>query len=378
MFAVFAALLSAGDMVFGDFVDGLIPSWHLTLSGTGTHVVWILLIGWASAGLLTYALQPDRRRVIADAEAGGPATAGADEGWFAAKLIAPGRSESRRWFGYVEAMVVLVPLTVLLALFVGFQFAYMFRGAAQIDVPGVTYAEYARAGFFQLLWVAVLVVAVVWLAICAAAGQSSGRRDLAFKIVCSLMIVLTGVILVSALKRLGLYEQAYGFTRLRLLSHVFTLWVAAVLALLLAQVHWTRRHLFLSGSIALAFVALFALNAINPDAYIARKDLDRAVAGRAGAETVTGKSEQLDYLSELSADAIPVIADRYRPKPGSLKDASRGFDHTLLSLLCAQTRSVPRSWREWNLGRRRADDAARDIYGLDRNECVYRARTFDD
>ena len=78
-----------------------------------------------------------------------------------------------------------------------------------LDTAGLTYAEYARSGFAQLLAVAALTFAVIaaarrWAAAAAAAALLAA------------LCVLTLVVLASALKRLGLYEETYGFTRLRL------------------------------------------------------------------------------------------------------------------------------------------------------------------
>lgn len=52
------------------------------------------------------------------------------------------------------------PIAVLYLLFSAIQIVYLFIGNMQLPA-GVTYAEYARRGFFQLLFVCVLNLAAV-------------------------------------------------------------------------------------------------------------------------------------------------------------------------------------------------------------------------
>jgi hypothetical protein len=62
-----------------------------------------------------------------------------------------------------------------------------------------------------------------------------------------------------------------------------------------------RRDRLATGAIAAAFVVVLALNVINPDALIARVNIDRAIAG--------ARDLDIEYLSTLSTDAVPAILD---------------------------------------------------------------------
>jgi hypothetical protein len=275
VFAIFALLLGAGDAAFADFLDSVFPRVDISLGSTGQHVLWIAAATWVAAGLIAFAASPAKTEPAAGA---------------------PPRRFSR--FGHVELMIVLGSVTALFALFVIFQFAYFFGGESHLRVSGLTYAQYAREGFFQLLAVAVLTALLVRVAMHISAADRGTRRHLAFQALCTVLIALTGVILLSALKRLGLYEQAYGWTRMRFLSHAFCYLVAAVLILLAAQLYWSRRHVLLAGTIGAGFLTLTAVNAVNPDAYIAKRNI-----GAFKCDSRTG----LGYLSELSADAVPSV-----------------------------------------------------------------------
>ena len=137
----------------------------------------------------------------------------------------------------------------------------------------------------------------------------------------------------SALHRMNLYQQAYGFTRLRLLVDAFEGWLGlVVLALLVAGVGlrgwWLPRMALLSGA-----AVLLALAIANPDAWIARHNIDRYQA--------TGKVDW-SYLRGLSADAAPtLVALPPEQAACALGDPS----------------PEPDSWTSWNLSRSRAADA---------------------
>ena len=99
--------------------------------------------------------------------------------------------------------------------FVALQFTTLFGGERHVlDTAGLTYAEYARSGFGQLLAVAALTLAVV-----AAARRWARDDGILLNALLAALCLLTLVVLISALKRLGLYEETFGFTRLRLAAH---------------------------------------------------------------------------------------------------------------------------------------------------------------
>src|SRR4029078_7451345 len=118
------------------------------------------------------------------------------------------------------ALMCVVALVVLVGVLWALRFATLCgRRRHVLDTAGLTYAEYARSGFAQLMVVAALTLAVAAAARRRAPG--SGAPDAA-------LCVLTLVVLASALKRLGLYEETFGFTRLRFAAHVSLLLFGAV------------------------------------------------------------------------------------------------------------------------------------------------------
>lgn len=169
---------------------------------------------------------------------------------------------------------------------------------------GLTYAEYARQGFFQLVIVTVLVLAVV--AAARRYAPSGSRADrVTVRVLLGLLSALTLVVVGVALRRLYLYEETFGWTRLRLWVHAFELWLGVVVVLVAVagvvrgRVPWLPRAVAASGA-----VAMIVLAALNPDLFIAEHNVAR--------HTQTGRIDVL-YLRGLSADAVPAL-DRL-PEP---------------------------------------------------------------
>jgi hypothetical protein len=201
----------------------------------------------------------------------------------------PQPREPRRRIGPAECAVALAVVDLVFAAFVAVQVAVLFGGDDHVlRTAGLTYAEYAREGFGQLLAVTVLTLAL------AAAAIRWTRPGLAPRAALGVLVALTLVVLASALHRLGLYEDAFGLTRLRLAAHAFMLWLGAVLALLLVAVALRSGGWLPRTVTALAGASLVAFSLANPDALIASNNDDRG------------------YLRGLSADAAPTLVAKGR------------------------------------------------------------------
>jgi two-component system, OmpR family, sensor histidine kinase BaeS len=227
----------------------------------------------------------------------------------------------------------LAPVLVVNAVFAAFlvaQAAAIFGGHGYVErTTGLTYADYVHQGFGQLTVATALILLVVWAAARKAPRASSADR-LRVRASLGALCLQTLVVVASALHRMSLYQDAYGFTQLRLLVDVFEGWLGLlVLAVVTAGVAlraaWLPRFALLSGA-----VALLALAAINPDAWIAEHNLDRYAA--------TGRVDWT-YLRTLSDDAVPVLA---KLPAGQRRCALAGL------------KAPSDGWLEWNLGRHRA------------------------
>jgi hypothetical protein len=232
-----------------------------------------------------------------------------------------------------------IPLALLDALFLAFvvvQLAVLFGGHEHVlRTAGLTYAEYARQGFWQLLAAAALTFAVVGAATLLADAPRRSQR-LLLRVLLGVLCALTIVVVVSALRRLLLYEEAFGLTRLRLLAEAASLWFGALFALVLAAglIAPVRREL---ARIAIGVTAagLIVFGLANPDGLIAERNVERW--------RETGRLD-VAYLQTLSADAAPVLAEL----PHALRRRA-------LAPLAARLRKGE-PWSSYNLSRERARD----------------------
>jgi hypothetical protein len=235
-----------------------------------------------------------------------------------------------------------IPLALLVLLFASFvvvQLTVLFGGHDHVlTTAGLTYAEYARQGFWELLAAAVLTLGVI-----GGAALSSETPRLAHRLLLRALLgalcALTLVILLSALHRLRLYEDAFGLTRLRLGAEATALWLGGAFALVLvAGVAHGVRHRLPSIAVGGTAVAFIAFSLANPDGLIARRNVDHwHDSGRIDVE----------YLSGLSADAVPALIEL--PHPLREQALARA----------AGKLAAGEPWSSANLSRRRASDALR-------------------
>ncbi len=239
----------------------------------------------------------------------------------------------------VEWLVPIAVLDVLFLSFVTVQLTVLFGGHRHVlDTAGLTYAEYARSGFGQLVVVTLLTLSVVAATVRWAPRDTWSHR-IVLRLLLGVLCALALVVVASALYRLHLYEEAFGFTRLRLFMNAFETWLGAVVVLVLAAGVRLRATWLARALVASAAAGLLVLGAVDPDGFVAERNIDRYRA--------TGKLD-VGYLQQLSADAVPAV-DRL-PEP---------LRSCVLSGMPAAS-PAPTRWGGWNLGRSRAVELLRD------------------
>jgi hypothetical protein len=151
-------------------------------------------------------------------------------------------------------------------------------------------------------------LALVLVLLLDAVRRGGDRRgDLLFRALAGLTIALLVVVMVSAVQRMRLYVDEFGLSELRLYTTVFMVWLAIVFAWFCATTLRGEGKRFAIGALGAAFATLLALNALNPDALIARVNLERPP---------TARPVDVDYLLSLSADAAPTLITAIASLPG--------------------------------------------------------------
>lgn len=308
---LFGGLFVAADAVFKQLITSALPTLDATVV---ERVVVIAVWGWLAGGLL--------RDLLASRE---------DNEDLSSALV------RRPRFGTLEIGVALAFLDLLFLAFVVVQFRYLFGGSALVQSQAhLTYAEYARHGFFELVAVAGLTLPVLLLADWTLGPDGRGRRG--FRWLAGTLLALLGIVIASALERMRLYVQHYGLTELRLYASGLIVWLAVVSAWFAITVLRGRRHAFAVGALVTGFAATFALNVLSPDALIARTNVSRPVV-------------DVSYLAGLSDDAVPTLVSQLSILPAEQR--------TELARSLLKRDVVTGDWRAWNVSRWHAADVLR-------------------
>jgi len=246
---VFGLLFANADPVFGSLVA--LP--NLQLDTIASHLFIVGFVTWATAGWLygAFATVPPAREA---------------------------RGASSLSLGTLDVTAVLGGLVALFAAFVAVQVGWLFGGERLVrSTTGLGYAEYARHGFFELVWVSLLVLPVLLgtRALVRDADTAAVRRH---KLLAVPLLVLVGGVMASALGRMALYVHYYGPSTARLYATVFMGWLAIVFAWFGLTILRGRTRDFAAGMTITGFLTLAGLNVVNPEALVARASIDRAAA----------------------------------------------------------------------------------------------------
>ncbi|MFC3891530.1 DUF4153 domain-containing protein [Lentzea rhizosphaerae] len=309
---VFGSLLAGADKGFNDFLEGLIPDLEIGVYVRMGFFGVVAALGALGACYLV-AAPP---KINEDAE---------------------GKPGSLRLKDYGLPVGVLV---LLFTGFVGTQLAVLFGGEAYVmKTAGVTFAEYARSGFWQLLWVAILTLGVI-AGVAHFAVKKTTRDQLWLRVLLGSLAVLTLVIVASALSRMWFYQQAYGWTVLRLLVSSCEIWLAVVYLMVIAGGITLRANWLPKAIVGTGAAFLLVVMVMNPERVVADYNVSRFEAT---------KKIDTRYLSQLSEDAVPALV--------RLPEHERNCS---LQWLKNRT-NVEQDWREFNLARHNAWESLESV-----------------
>jgi two-component system, OmpR family, sensor histidine kinase BaeS len=301
---VFGLLFASADALFAEWADAIVPDLELESFVLRTFIG--VAVGGVVLAAAYLALNPPR--------------------------VDRPREDARPVARPFEWLAPVLVVDAVFAAFLVAQATVIFGGHDYLRrTTGLTYAEYVHEGFGQLTVATALTLLVIWAAARKAPRSTAGDR-LRLRAALGLLCAQTLVVVASALYRMHVYQEAYGFTELRLVVDVFEGWLGLLILAVMAagvtlKAAWLPRFALLSGA-----CLIVALAAINPDAWIAQRNVDRYEE--------TGKLDWA-YLQGLSDDAVPVLV--------TLPDDVRAC------VLDGREQSSD-DWLEWNLGRWRAAD----------------------
>jgi hypothetical protein len=296
---VFGALFAAADPVFDSYVP------RLTLDD---------LPGRIAVGVLIAAV------AVASLQLARTATPWADAKAPAGKPATP-----------AEWLVPVVALDLVVLAFLAVQVSALTRGHAYVQAAtGLTYAKYARQGFGHLVAATALTLVVVAVA-ARRAPLGTATERLRARIALGALCLGTLGVVASALRRMALYVDAYGLTRLRLLSTWGEVTMGVILVLVLvAGVRW-RGGWLPRATVHVVAAAMLSLALVNADSLVVRYN---------AAATDLPDGLDVSYVWGLSADAVPAIDALDEP------ERSEAFAHLGVAGV--------EGFADWSYGRARA------------------------
>jgi len=209
------------------------------------------------------------------------------------------RAKPKQNYDGIIVFVFLLMNNLLFVSFIIIQLEYLFGGAEVIRNTPFTYAEYAHRGFYEF-WVTVILVSIIIIYTDYRLREQKGHVRRMVEYAWIAMIGQTLVIIASGLKRIIVYEEAYGYTYLRILVALFLLWMAGAFILFtLKIIRFKSLSWLISSGLCLSFVFLVFVSTFSIDKFIARKNIDRYLK--------QGKELDIEYLSYLSTDVYSEI-----------------------------------------------------------------------
>lgn len=313
LLAIFTILFMSADLTFSRYA---LEAFNIFSASTLGHLLIIFLFSWATTGLL--AGVGDRHFLINNERKA---------------LLNLGTEDTAVFLGWLAALFLV---------FVYLQLGYLFGGRETIEATiGLTRADYARRGFFELLIVAGLTLALL----IAVAETNCNKR--VFRPLAGLLIACVMIILASAAQRMWLYVIEFGLSIDRITAIAVMMWLAVGLMLFVFTVLRGRTKDFAAGLTTIGILAAFLFALSNPAAIVTGVNIDRAISN--------GRTVDVGYLFLLGADAIPTLVNNIDKLSFNTRCLTAS---SLLNRWSSSTEQRERlDWRWWNASHSAANKA---------------------
>lgn len=326
---VFGALLASADQGFSRLLAG-VTHWNADrLLGQGfTLAFWMALAG----GLVYPALMTLRPTLFPEKELNVPR------------------------LGLIEIGLPLGSLAALFIVFVMTQLPYFLSGTALPD--GLTFAEYIRKGFGEMMTVAFLTLALLLSA--HGLTREDIRVRLSYRLLNLAVLFPLALVILSAANRWRLYTLAYGLSDIRVLGAAFLTWVTLALAWLAWGLWRSDLKRFAYPALLMGFSTLLVTTALNPAALIARVNIARQTGQVTNDLRTQPQQANVDELLGLGAGAVPEVVAHLDTLT---RDCQRkcANDRQMIIDSLHDSYDTPRDWRGWNAAQAQAHAAVKTL-----------------
>lgn len=240
-------------------------------------------------------------------------------------------------FDSITAITILILINFVYFVFVVIQFKYFFSNGL---VAGMTYADYARRGFFELV-IILLINWTILIGFLKLVKEDRALPRMMLKVLHSVLIMMSAIMLASAFQRLSLYEAAYGFTLDRLLAHGFMIFLMIIFAYTLIRV-WIERISLLHFYLIIGLIFYTVLNVVNLEQIVVDQNIERYED--------TGKID-IYYLNSLSYTGWNGLIEFYEIEPDF-----EGLKDILIERKRLIGNDTSDSWQSFNFAKKTVTD----------------------
>jgi len=254
-----------------------------------------------------------------------------------------------KWKLFFDPVILLTILILINAIYVTFsiiQFAYLFGGSSFVLPSSYTYAEYARRGFFELIVVSIINFGILIFGI-TFVKKDSKRIFVAIRTFLTFLGIFTFILLISAFYRMLVYEQAYGFTYLRIFVQTFMIMLFFLFVINIIYI-WYPKLPIIKSYFIISLAIYIIMNFANIDIMVAKNNINRYF-----------KTGQIDvvYLKGLSYDAIPEMQRLLILGRGSSDSEEKQIAEEILEYFKERKLDLKnqKSWQSYNISKYKAE-----------------------
>ncbi|MCL5071126.1 MAG: DUF4173 domain-containing protein [Actinobacteria bacterium] len=253
------------------------------------------------------------------------------------------------WKLFLDPIVLLTILILINAIYTIFsfvQFAYLFGGSSYILPSTFSYAEYARRGFAELIIVTIINFGILIFGI-TFVKKDSKKIFVTLRAFLTLLVVFTFILLISAFYRMLVYEQAYGFTYLRIFVQAFMVMLFFLFIINIIYI-WYQKLPIVKSYFIISLAIYIIINFANVDIIIAKNNINRYFE--------TGQIDMV-YLKGLSYDAVPEIQKLFMAVKGSpdLKEKQMSEEISEYFKESKSDLKNQKSWQSYNISKYKAE-----------------------
>ena len=253
-------------------------------------------------------------------------------------------NDKKKDIKFNNVLTIKLLVTVLNVIYIIFDFIQIKSLMLHNVTSGINFADYARQGFFELMFVSLINLVVL---LCSKKFDVKDNKDQKYiNINGVIMVILTLIIIASSFMRMNLYEAAYGYTVLRLLVYVSLITEALLMIPTIMYIFNSKFNIVKSYMIII--VSIYCLiNFMNIDYVIAYRNVNKYYSD---------KKIDLNYLANFRSDNVPVLIDLYKnTEDEGMKTAL--FDY----LIDVYENNKQNSIFEYNISRHRAEKMIKEL-----------------